>query len=313
MKEKIKSLLGNKKLIKGAGIVLSLVIIAFIVKEFIANWADIKPYLADMNAGLFCLSVLIYAAAFLSTGYNWSYLLYGMDQTMRKKDYLNTHMVTALARYIPGGIWNIVGKAAMCTKNGVEKRATTVSMILEYVFQIVSSGMFLIFFVPVLMGSSLALWMLILFFAAAIILLIFLPAIINLGVRILAKVFKEEKTPDRLSRRFVYICILRYVAVWLLTGLGLLVMMRAFSEVTIGQGLALVLSYPISWVVGFLSPSPNGMGIREAVLTLLLGSSYSYELLLLISLTSRIWTMLGEFVAFGAFQLWYRIGLWREK
>ena len=74
-----------------------------------------------------------------------------------------------------------------------------------------------------------------------------------------------------------------------------------------------MLSYPISWVVGFLSPSPNGMGVREGVLRLLLGERYSYELLLLITLTTRIWTILGEVVAFAGFESYYHLRTKKRK
>ena len=49
------------------------------------------------------------------------------------------------------------------------------------------------------------------------------------------------------------------------------------------------------------------MGIREGVLGVLLGNSYNYQLILLITLTSRIWTILGEIVAFVVFKLVYGI------
>ena len=97
------------------------------------------------------------------------------------------------------------------------------------------------------------------------------------------------------------------MGVWLLTGIGLIILVVAFSKVEVLQGIYLILSYPISWVIGFLSPSPNGMGIREGVLGMLLGDTYNYELLLLITLTSRIWTILGEIVAFVGFKLVYVI------
>lgn len=305
--DKLKGLLKNKNFIKALFTILSVVILYFIISEFVENWTDIQPYLADMDVGVFVVSVVIYAIAFLTTGYNWSYLLHSMDQTLSMSDYLNIHMVSALTRYIPGGFWNILGKAAMCTQKEVGKRATTASIILEYVFQIVSSCLFLVFFVPTLLGSDLDSWAVILVLVVCIVVVVLLPRLINMGVRVLSRIFKEPDVPNNLSARFVYECVVRYVGAWIITGAGLILMVSAFSKITVFQGLALLLSYPISWVVGFVTPSPNGMGVREAMLTILLGSAYDYDLLLLISLTSRIWTILGELVAFVCFKLWYEI------
>ena len=154
MENKSKKI-NKKSIVKVLGVILAVVNLWYMVKEFIGTWNDIKPYLSNMNIILFVLSVIIYAIAFLSVGYNWSYLLWKMDPAADKWEYLNIHMTSALARYIPGGIWNIVGKAVMCTKVGAEKSSTTVSMILEYVFQIVSSGLFLVFFIPLLLCKGL--------------------------------------------------------------------------------------------------------------------------------------------------------------
>lgn len=310
MKEKTSL---KKKIVKIGGILLAAVILGFMVKEFIQNWQDIRPYLENAKLGILGIAILLYAAAFLATGYNWAYLLWRMDSRLEKREYLHIHMVSALARYIPGGIWNIVGKAYMCTEKGVEKSATTASMILEYVFQILSSGLFLLFFLPVLIQEFLTPILTAGFILITILILIFLPCIVRIGIKILGKVFREDLSGMQIKNRYVYQILAQYVGVWLFTGFGLIILVRAFENISWLQGLYLMLSYPISWVAGFLSPSPNGMGVREGVLRLLLGERYSYELLLLITLTTRIWTILGEVVAFAGFESYYHFRTKKRK
>lgn len=295
----------NKKWIRYTGILLAIFIVWFMASEFIENWQEIKPYLSNMNSFILVAAIIIYAIAFLATGYNWSAILWKMDSSLSKMDYLNIHMVSALARYIPGGIWSIVGKAYLCNQKHVNKKSTTVSMILEYVFQIVSSGLFLLFFFPVLLREVMTPFVGFLIILGFVIIIAFMPWGIRLGTRILSKVFKEESEDVILGTKFIYQVLFKYVLVWLITGFGLIVLVLAFTKIETLQGIFLVLSYPISWVVGFLSPSPNGMGVREGVLSLLLGDGYSYELLLLITLTTRIWTILGEIVAFALFKIFY--------
>jgi len=302
MKEK-KNL--KKKVVKIGGTVLAILILGFMVKELIKNWQDIRPYLINVNIEILIIAVILYAVSFLATGYNWSYLLWRMDHRVSKREYLHIHMVSALARYIPGGIWNILGKAYMCTEKGVEKSATTASMILEYVFQILSSGLFLLFFLPVLMKNLFTPLLTALFALSVILVIALLPWAVRLGIRILGNVFKEDLSDMQIKNRYIYQILVQYIAVWLFTGFGLIILVFAFEKISGIQGLYLMLSYPISWVAGFLSPSPNGMGIREGVLRILLGGSYSYKLLLLITLTTRIWTILGEVVAFAGFEGYY--------
>lgn len=295
----------KKNAAKVVGLAVGLLIIWFMVKDIIKNWSDIVPYLANMNVPLFLLSVVIYGIAFLFTGYNWTYLLWKMEEGPGRREYLNAHMVSALARYIPGGIWSIVGKAYLCNQKGVTKKATTVSIILEYVFQIVSSGLFFVLLLPFLLKAGTEWYILVLILLAMIVILAILPWCINLGIRILSKIMKKDCGEIDLKRSFVYQILLRYMAAWVVTGIGLIVLVSAFSKIDLLQGLYLALSYPVSWVVGFLSPSPNGMGIREGILKLLLGDSQAHELVLLIVVTTRIWTILGEILAFAGFKLYY--------
>lgn len=295
----------KKQLLKAAGLVLGLLILFFMIREIAANWSAIAPYLQNMKVPVFLLSVLIYAAAFLLTGYNWTYLLWKMEKGPGRREYMNAHMVSALARYIPGGIWSIVGKAYFCNQKGVSKQATSVSIILEYVFQIASSGLFFVLLLPFILKTGMKAWLAGLVILAEALILLILPWCINLGILILSKLLKEDCGDIRLKRSSVYGILLRYAGAWIVTGLGLIVLVSAFSKVDLLQGIVLAFSYPVSWVVGFLSPSPNGMGIREAILRILLGDTQAHELVLLIVVTTRLWTIFGEMVAFAGFKLYY--------
>ena len=310
MKEKTSL---KKKIVKIGGVLLAIAILGFMVKEFIQNWQDIRPYLENAKIGVLGIAVGLYAIAFLATGYNWAYLLWRMDSRVGREEYLHIHMVSALARYIPGGIWNIVGKAYMCTERGVEKSATTASMILEYVFQILSSGLFLLFFLPVLMQEFLTPILTGGFILVVVLVIGLRPWMVRIGIQILGRVFREDLSGVRMENRYVYRILIQYIGVWLFTGFGLIVLVGAFADISWMQGGYLMLSYPISWVAGFLSPSPNGLGVREGVLRLLLGERYSYELLLLITLTTLIWTILGEWVAFLGFEGCYYLRKKRKE
>lgn len=297
----------KKTAFKGSGLFVGLLILWFMGKDIVKNWETIVPYLTGMKVPLFLFSILLYGAAFLFTGYNWTWILWKMEAGPGRREYLNAHMVSALARYIPGGIWSIVGKAYLCNRKGVSKQATTVSIILEYVFQIASSGLFFVVLLPFLFQGGKNTWLEVLCILAAAVVLFLLPACINLGIRMLSKVMKKDCGDIRLRPGFVYQVLLRYIGAWLVTGIGLLVLLAAFSDFDALQGVYLVLSYPVSWVAGFLSPSPNGMGIREGILQILLGERQAHELVLLLVVTTRIWTIFGEIAAFAGFKLYYWI------
>jgi len=128
------------------GIILAIVISIFFIKNFIDNWNSIEPYLVNLDVGWFIFSVIAYGFTVILTGYNWVDIASVMDPRIPKKEYMNIHLTSAMARYMPGGMWNIIGKAYLCNQIGVSKTATSAGIILEYVFQIISSGIYLVFF-----------------------------------------------------------------------------------------------------------------------------------------------------------------------
>lgn len=61
----------------------------------------------------------------------------------------------------------------------------------------------------------------------------------------------------------------------------------------------MVSAYIISWVLGFVVPgAPGGIGVREFVLTLLLGKTVGAELILTLSIMHRLTTIIGDFMAY---------------
>ncbi len=134
------------KALKISGMILAIAIGVFLIKGFIDNWKSIEPYLVDFGVGWFIFSVLAYGFTVILTGYNWVCIAWVMDPCITKTEYMNIHLTSAMARYMPGGMWNIIGKAYLCNQNGVSKSATSAGIILEYVFLIISSGIYLVFF-----------------------------------------------------------------------------------------------------------------------------------------------------------------------
>lgn len=67
----------------------------------------------------------------------------------------------------------------------------------------------------------------------------------------------------------------------------------------VSVALQLVAGYIIAWVLGFVVPgAPGGIGVREFVLTLLLGNVVGKELILTLSILHRLITIIGDFMAY---------------
>ena len=63
--------------------------------------------------------------------------------------------------------------------------------------------------------------------------------------------------------------------------------------------LLIISGYIIAWVLGFIVPgAPGGIGVRELVITLLLGSVVGESMVVTLSVTHRLITIIGDFMAY---------------
>ena len=281
-------------LFKVFGCLLAIAVIWFLYRNFSVSWEQLQPHLSKISLRFFLLASVVYAIAFLVTGWNWMLVQYRVYPGISRIYYLDIHVTTAFARYLPGGIWNIVGKAVWCNRLGAPAKMTGAGIVVEYLFQIMSSCVFLLFFLPEFWNWNRGAGILLL--TAGICGIVFLSYWCRLGFRLWNRLFKNSVDFD-LPVSFLYQLLGRYLFAWLITGTGILLLATALTGETQPIPVTLVFAYPVAWVIGFLSPSPNGLGIRELVLHFLLSSQMDEPSLLLLLLTARCWTIAGEIIA----------------
>lgn len=100
--------------------------------------------------------------------------------------------------------------------------------------------------------------------------------------------------------RTAFLAVVEYAIVLVSLGL-IMVALYAYmgGDVTWDNGSLIVSGYVIAWVLGFVIPGASGgIGVRELVITLLLGSVVGTEMVLTLSVIHRLITILGDFLAY---------------
>lgn len=113
-------------------------------------------------------------------------------------------------------------------------------------------------------------------------------------------------------------CIFRYVVI--AVGFGSVYLLVISDIVTIhvhaGEYFEIFGVFTLSWLFGFITPgAPGGIGIREAVLTLLLGSKYDVTPFLTGIVIYRLINTMGDIIAYSITVLGekiWRLKLWRN-
>ena len=284
----------KKNIFKAACFLTAAIALFFLCKSFSGSWSELKKTTVNLNLSLFFAASLIYAAAFTMMAQLWTSVQHSKNENINTLTYMDIFITTAFARYIPGGIWNIAGKAACCIKLGAPAGRTSGAICIEYLFNILSALTFTIFFIPLI--SKYIPYAGIIVSTGCLISLLLLPQIIKIGLNMLDKLFKTKSQYDLTSKK-IYAIFFGYTLMWTVTGFGICILLAAVRNDSTAPIFMIAPAYPIAWVAGFLSPAPNGIGVRELVLQFLMDDSCNASQTAILLISARCWCTVGELIA----------------
>lgn len=231
-----------------------------------ATLSESRPawLLVALVVGLMGMSVI---------GVSWHVLVARMGGTMDTVSALRAYFVGQLGKYVPGGVWAVVGRGEWARRDGVPGAvayaSTMLSMITAYVAGALVAAAALLASggIP---GSG-SRWLVAAVIALGPLGLLGLhPAILARAVGMARRVSSRELRLDVLAWPESIGVVARQFLAWL--GIG-----GATWVVSVALGADLgfwevVLATCVSWVTGFLFlPVPGGIGIREAAFVGVLG------------------------------------------
>lgn len=290
----------RNKWLKTIGILLGLLIFGYLVYEVYLSLLkiDAKAFFLQVRYGLLLLSVLMLSFFIFCTASLWTLIVKKLDGEVKYRDCMAAYNLSLLAKYLPGGIWNLVGRVVFLQKKGVSLVVTSSSIIYEFLFLIASSttvGGVLLFKYDVFPT-----WAIIGIYACMLFFLLWPNAVIVLMNKMLV-LFKRNPITLHLSRRHVLAIYLLFVLVWSVYGAAFLVFIKAMNLGFSQSFLQLVAILASSWLAGYLSPTPGGIGVREGLMVFLLGKTSVASFASLISVISRVWFICAEILLIAIF------------
>ncbi|MEW8507327.1 MAG: hypothetical protein AB2598_11525 [Candidatus Thiodiazotropha sp.] len=199
--------------------------------------------------------------------------------------------ITQLGKYIPGSIWQFVGKIGMYKSAGLDNQTVRDTIVLETFWVVFSAflfGLLLIGFtqyqilfaltqkVPPIIPLALL---------GVVLVLLLLPRLKTQRQRLLAYSRRLSFTP---------LSFVTTLLVWLALGFAFWVTLIPFSATEIGLVYIIGL-YAFSYAVGFAVPfAPAGIGIRESVLVLGLAPFLDVNTSIILAALNRVFYILIE-------------------
>lgn len=293
-----------KKVIKLLGNFLSIVAIVFIAYTLYKMDIDFERIVSTPNILLWTiLGVVLSAITVVLLGVAWTRTLsYFSKQKVSYKEGIFIYSKANLGKYIPGNVMHYVERNLFAKNIGLDHLETAISTGFEIIGLIIASVLIsIIFSYKNLIGLIKH------YFTWEVVVLIFALLI----VVIVAAVF-IVKNSEKVRTIYQKICsvkfvltyivnILIYVLVFLILGAIMVLLVNALevNALSAGEIPIIVATYTLAWVLGFLVPgAPGGIGVREFVISFVLGESKLAEAILIAAVMHRIITIIGDVVSY---------------
>jgi glycosyltransferase 2 family protein len=252
----------KRHLASAVGLLIGGLGIAFIARTL---WRDREQVTAAMGAldpWLAVLALLLGSTAMLQIGLAWRRALAIVGEQRPVVDTLYRYYVGQLGKYVPGGIWPVVGRAEMARRGGVGAGAAYSSTVLSLATTYLGAMVVALATLPFgLDGRGAQRWVLVLLPLGVLALH---PRAVDLAVRTIERAGGRRPAVAIPAWSTSVRLLARHVPAWLAIGLATWTLAAALGDAgTLGN---MLFATTLSWVVGFLIvPVPGGVGVREAV------------------------------------------------
>ena len=293
-------------LLRILGLAIAVTAVAVCVRTLVLEWPQISGSLASADlrwiAGGFACAVV--GMWFLAVLWHRCLAVFGSPTALSSTT--AWFFAGELGKYLPGGIWPVVGRGELAHRGGVSRSVAYTTTLLSAGLMCVGGAIACVLFTPFLFGDGLHL-------GPELLILLILPiGLVLVHPAVFGPILRAV---DRASKGRVSLAappwgrmvglILVAVPTWVLIGA---------SSALVTQGLGfdqqpgrVAFAAVAAWIVGFLCiPVPAGAGVRELVFVLVSGLAAGPAVA--VAALSRLMFVAIDAVAGTASLLWLRTG-----
>jgi len=313
---------------RAAGVLVTAAIFFWILKPVYWRWGQVKDRVERTDWSLVLLASAMFAAfLFLFRAMSWRRILKGLGHELPIAAATRIWSSSELARYLPGVIWQVVGRAYLVRPYGVSGTDSSTSHLLELTIFLLANVLLavgcLTWFGLKHMHQTAQAWLILVSLLAPLLLALLHPGVFyRITDAILRKMGK-----DPIERKLRFRLLLGLLG-WAM--LGLLWQSMAIWIITTGplhlqftKWWVVGGAYCLAWCAGFLAFwAPGGLGVRElvfiAAMQVALPTGVRHEFtdpkalagfLAFLSVLLRLWATAGEAMIVGISSLVDRKGL----
>ena len=284
-----------------SALVMTTLFLLYVVRAL--RGRDLSVYATPRALGGIAVAALLSTACLPLIALAWRGMLGGLGVRKSWRELTAILGITQFAKYVPGNVAQYLGRAGMSVSRGIPAKAFAATVIMEMLLAVaaalamgIGAGVWSAVGMSLLrrQGAKLAYVAALLLAAAAVLLLFrwFAPALLRRFASGHSNFLKKNLLPPRLTLLTAFAL---YLAVYVLLGLGLVILAHLLLPQTTHDNWLLIASFSLAWVIGFVTPgAPAGLGVREALLLLMLAPVYTTATASVLVIALRLATTLGD-------------------
>lgn len=258
---------------------LGLAGVVFVCFKVSQQISDIQQYRFEKTQiYLFLILALVYGTANTFIAAGWHFILKRLGVCLSWKESMSAYGISQLAKYVPGNIFQFVGRQALGVSVGAPGGRLAKSVVFEIILLVIAA---LLLAVP-----ALQLWL-----PHASESTTFLTTLTLVFLSSVPLIFKKEF--------LILSTLLLNMFFFITSGLVFWAVLNALANLSNGPATISEISsaFILAWLLGFLTPgAPAGLGIREYIILFSLTGIATEPLLLLSVVISRLTTMAGDLI-----------------
>nr|WP_117000680.1 lysylphosphatidylglycerol synthase domain-containing protein [Desertimonas flava] len=271
----------SKSVARFARPALVALLLAACVWALIASWDDVTDALPRVGAVRFVLSTLAAIGAGIALAIGWRILLVDIagDDLEVARGRLGYTEATAvfsasqLGKYIPGSVWPVVAQMSLARRHGISRITIVAAFVTQMLLLVVTAVVTAALTLPWVDAEELRTrwWLLVI---APAVCLVLVPSVQRRLLALASRALKRPLAVAFPGPRAMAGAVLASVLTYVLFGVHLAVLASPMSPD--GDVRVLVQSigaFALAWAAGFVVIfAPAGLGVREVVLKLTMGS-----------------------------------------
>jgi uncharacterized membrane protein YbhN (UPF0104 family) len=245
------------------GLVLAGVAIAFVVRTLVRDRDEIGDALKDAEPGWLVSGFLAAAVGMVLIALPWRRALRLVGGDLPWGQLVARYFVGEIGKYVPGGVWPILGRGELARRHGVNRSTAYGSVALSLVALYLAAMFVVVAALPALLSGGDGSGPIVVVLLLPVGLVALHPKVRTAALHLVERATRRtvDLTLPRWQQSVVLVSF--YVPAWLAIGTATWLVARGLDPGAdlLEVGAAAVLS----WVVGFvLVPVPGGVGVREA-------------------------------------------------